>query len=341
METYLYRLKFKGPVHFGASGIGLENSLTRLTSDAIFSALINAFSLVEDVNPLIEELKSSNIPFILSSLFPFGPDYHTASTLYTFPQPLITPVVSDPGVLKQIGKDLRRFKYLQLKDVVSWLSGDPLSQEHLESIIGRSKKIKDHLDTDIKESWYRSDLRPRVAVDRTSQNSSLWFCGTIHFHPEAGLYGLINIADEIWKKRLEDAFYLLGDLGIGGERTYGMGMFEFSGFESIPKEWEDLLKKELHYSMLLSCYFPSEEELNNFMEIFQAWDFFETRGYIVSGLTAKTLKRKRIRMVSEGSVLNRKVRGAIQDVTPDNAIRLDHRVYRSGLAFLLPQGGDI
>jgi CRISPR-associated protein Csm4 len=340
MKTYLYRLKFKSPVHFGASGIGLENSLYRLTSDSIFSALLNSFSLIGDVDAVIEALKSSNSPFVVSSLFPFGPD-DTPDILYAFPQPLTTPVVCEPDILKERGKELKRIRYLQLEDVIAWLSEEPLSQEQVEALVTRGKKIANHLDTETGESWYTTELRPRVALDRVSQNSSLWFCGAVHFHPEAGLYGLIKISDETWKKKLEDAFYLLGELGLGGERTYGMGMFEFSGFESIPKEWESCLIKKLPYSMLLSCYYPSKDEIDHFSENFEAWDFFETRGYIVSGLTAKTLKRKRIRMVLEGSVLKRKVRGSIQDVTPDNAIGLNHRVYRSGLAFQLPEGGNI
>jgi CRISPR-associated protein Csm4 len=53
------------------------------------------------------------------------------------------------------------------------------------------------------------------------------------------------------------------------------------------------------------------------------------------------LKRKRVRMIKEGSVLKIPLKGTIVDVTPDNPdqLGLKHKIYRSGLAFLAPQGG--
>jgi len=90
--------------------------------------------------------------------------------------------------------------------------------------------------------------------------------------------------------------------------------------------------------MLLSSYYPNSKEKPHIRDIFAAWNFFENRGYIVSGRNTTTFKRKRLRMFSEGSVVHQPVRGMLVDVTPDDAqaLGLFHRVYRSGLAFLFP-----
>ncbi|MEW6380264.1 MAG: type III-A CRISPR-associated RAMP protein Csm4 [bacterium] len=343
MSIYLYRLTFHGPVHFGKTGIGLENTEDRLSSDSLSSAIINAFSVLGEADQVVKALCTDKPPFILSSLFPFGPIGEAKELYYALPRPLCEPHITDNRILKNMGKDIKRVRYLQPQDFGRWIEDKPLTEDELRKIIERSQKLAKPCDEGNKNGWWIQDLRPRAALDRMSQNSALWLCGALYFADQAGLYGLVNFHDENWKPRLSTAFRVLGDMGLGGERTYGMGSFCFSEFESPGPEWQSLLcsKENSSKKVLLSLYHPLKKELSDLDQQLEAWDLVERKGYIVSGRDATTLKRQRVWMFTEGSVAKGPLKGLMVDVTPDNAVSLGlvHRVYRSGLAFLLPSGG--
>lgn len=341
MKTYIYRLRFKGPVHFGTIGIGLENTLERLSSDSLTSALVNAFSVLGGAEEAIMAMAGNRPSFWLSSLFPFGPLENDSGTAYALPRPLSLPSVEDLGILRDLGKDLKRIKYLVPGDFAAWVREAPLSSEEVRAIVSRSQKLARPWNSQTETGWWAVELRPRVALDRSNQNSSIWHCGALHFQNSAGLFGLVHVVDDTWTNGLSSAFKLLGDLGIGGERTYGMGCFDFSGFVPLDNVWTPVLKVDGKKYVLLSNFFPADDERHLLKDSLVAWDFLETRGYVVSGRMASTLKRKRLRMIAEGSVLNQPLRGKMVDITPDHseALGLTHPVYRSGLAFILPEGG--
>lgn len=326
MGTYLYHLEFNAPVHFGATGIGLENSRHALTSDALTSALLNAFNVLGMADDAVQGLMREKPSFVLSSLFPYGPK-QKESRVHIVPRPLCRPC-SDNEVLRRIGKEIKKINYIDIRDLSAWLGDKLLGEEDIIAIKERGGSF--HGD------WYETELRPRVALDRNSNNSSIWHCGVVHFRDGAGLYGLAHISDTAWKKKLEAGFNLLGELGLGGERTYGMGTFRFLGFEPAPPAWIEGVNHGKY--VLLSSYYPTTEERERIGETFAAWGFHEIRGYIVSGRNATTIKRKHVRMLSAGSIATHPVIGRLADVTPDGAgmLGLTHKVYRSGLAFLFP-----
>jgi len=346
MSTYLYRLNFVGPLHLGLHGIGLEAVEERLGSDSLTSALINGFAVLEGsrgANELVEALLKSPPAFVLSSLFPFGPAPENKSVpLEAVPRPLINPLLAKKDAVKEYGKDLKRLKYLRVDDLRSWIS--EVEEVDIEKLIQRSKTLT--------QEWWREELRPRVAIDRTTSNSSVWNQAAIRFLREekdsdgkvvakAGLYGLIRFNDERWEGRVASAFRLLGEMGLGGERTYGLGLFQFDGFEPLLGAWRSFNSCPSKFHVLFSTYYPSEIERESLRESLEAWEAKERRGYIVSGRNTTTIKRKRVRMILEGSVTRKVLQGKMVDVTPDHASELgiSHRVYRSGLAFLVPGGG--
>jgi CRISPR-associated protein Csm4 len=342
MSTYLYWLSFNAPVHFGSTGIGLEVTESRLASDSLTSALINAFAVLGTADSAISALQGETPAFTLSSLFPFGPMVQAGrtETAYALPRPLSPPKVESTEVRSRFGKDLKRVQYLTPDDFLRWINDAALTATELESIVERGKQLACRWDPVTQVGWWATELRPRVALDRGSQNSNLWSCGALRFHEDAGLYGLVEINDLAWKNDLETAFGLLGELGVGGERTYGMGTFAFSGLKPLEEVWRTLPPAKPHRAVLLSRYFPTQNELANISDWFEAWDWVESRGYVVSGRTTTTLKRQRVRLIIEGSVTRQPVQGRMVEVTPPHAatLGLPHRVYRSGLAFVFPKG---
>jgi len=329
-------------------GIGLEAVEDHLSSDSLTSALINAASILygpEGASRMVDALGAETPAFVLSSLFPYGPD--PADSKKTT-EALVKPLIDPPMEKDSIGlrKEFKRLRYLHPEDFLLWLQGNPLDARRMEDLLKRSSKLTNE--------WWKKDLRPRVALDRESQGSSIWNQGALFFAREekdesgglkkvgAGLYGLVRFADLSWKKILEETFRLLGDTGLGGERTYGLGFFEFGGFEPLSPVWEKILALPPDRVTLLSVYYPRDDERKSLGDFFEAWEIRERRGYIVSGRDAKTIKRKRIRMIAEGSVCRKSLRGALADVTPENPedFGLGHKIFRSGLAFHVPLGGN-
>ncbi|MEJ5347617.1 MAG: type III-A CRISPR-associated RAMP protein Csm4 [Desulfosoma sp.] len=341
MKTYLYHLEFPGGAHFGRQGIGLEETRESFSSDSLFSALINAFSLVGEADEVLAALGSETPPFHLSSLFPYGPDKSDKNSkrLYALPRPMTMPRVQDNSVLRSAGKDLKKIRYLVPEDVVRWLDDRPLTEDDIHAMRTRAARLARPWNEETKEGWHAVFLRPRVALDRNSQNSAIWWCGEIHFSRKAGLFGLVRFQDEAWKPRLEAAFRLLSDMGLGGERTYGLGMFRFDGFTPVEDVWSlNLPEADPRRHVLLSRYVPTKDELGRLPQVLSAWDMEESRGYVVSGRSATTVKRKRVRFLIEGSVAREPLSGRLVDVTPEQglALGLTHRVYRSGLGFWFP-----
>ena len=345
MKTCIYRLCFKGPIHFGFEGIGLEVVEDHLPSDSLTSAIVNAISILEcpeGASKAVNALRSEAPPFRLSSLFPYGPDpLEKAKTEEAVVKPMVNPPV-EKAVLLEKNKDLKRIRYLRPDDFSLWIGNRTLGEAEVGDLIKRSE--------DLTANWWKVDLRPRVALDRESQNSSLWSQAGIWFAKEqtdakgvitsakAGLYGLVQFFDESWKHSLTHAFKVLGDTGLGGERTYGMGLFDFGGFEDLPQRWQNMIQGNSDRHVFMSLYYPAEAERKVLRDALEAWESIERRGFIVSSRNATSLKRKHLRMLTEGSVARTVLGGSMADVTPDNFedLGLNHRVYRSGLAFLIP-----
>lgn len=341
METYLYHLEFPSGVHFGRHGIGLEETEETLPSDSLASALINAFAVMGEASEVLEALRGPNPCFVLSSLFPYGPEGPEGGgrRLYAVPRPLTSPKVKSVAELQKSGKDLKKIRYLEPRDALRWLDDAPFSADELEAVMGRARRLARPYDAEFFEGWTAVSVRPRVALDRISQNSAVWWCSVVHFRERAGLYGLVRVTDNTWRDRLEAAFRLLGDLGLGGERTYGLGSFRFHGLIPLAEAWPEIktMKKACRY-LLLSRYAPAAQELGGLGAALQAWDLEESRGFVVSGRSTTTLKRKRLWFLSEGSVATHPLPGRLVDVTPEHgpALGLPHRVYRSGLGFWFP-----
>ncbi len=340
MRTYLYHLEFPSGVHFGRHGIGLEETKETLPSDSLASALINAFAVMGEASEVLEALRGPNPCFVLSSLFPYGPEGPGGGRrLYAVPRPLTSPEVKSATDLQKSGKDLKKIRYLEPRDALRWLEAEPFDAEEIEAVMGRARRLARPWDGESLEGWMAVSLRPRVALDRTSQNSAIWWCSVVHFRDGAGLYGLVRVPDDTWRDRLEAAFRLLGDLGLGGERTYGLGSFRFHGLIPLAEAWPEIktMKKASRY-LLLSRYAPAAQELGGLGAALQAWDLEESRGFVVSGRSTTTLKRKRLWFLTEGSVATQPLPGRLVDVTPEHgpALGLPHPVFRSGLGFWFP-----
>jgi CRISPR-associated protein Csm4 len=117
MNIYKYELDFLGPTHFGETGIELENVCERVSSDTLFSALLNAMNVVHGegkASELIEEFLKDP-PFLISSLFLYG-----GETFY-LPRPLFDDHLGDE-LKKSYGKELKKTLWLSNELFLSGLA---------------------------------------------------------------------------------------------------------------------------------------------------------------------------------------------------------------------------
>ena len=333
MGTYtVYRLKFKTQLHLGrATGaaqtgsLGLEKTETYISADTLFSALCQTWatfydtaSLTDFLNPYTAE--NGSLPFTLTSAFPFAHD------LYLFPKPLI---------FKSTSKKSKRVQFVSRSLFENIITGNlPTFDEKDEKNVITGEKVwvnseeKKQLKKamDEKLNVWETTTRPRVSIDRQTEESSIWHVETVQFNTDCGLWFAANFDSDETKQKIETLLRVLGDNGIGGERNAGYGLFEFDEVALEIPTAEDSTQ-----FVTLSPICPkSSEQLEHLLKGDIAYNLNPLTGWVGSHGTYK--RRKQINMFTEGSVLNASDEsiGRLVDLKPDN---WTHPVYRYGYAW--------
>jgi len=325
MDTFLFKLKFNGSTHFGETGIDLENVSERINSDTLFSALINAYKEMDGLDNVSKfiALFKNNPPFIISSLYLYTRNH------FFLPKPLYDNHIGS-NLRREFGKELKKLKWLNIDGFIKWQRSE-INAKDIEEMIEIQNIYKEAFITDI---------RPRVTIDRNTEQSTLYHSGYLYFKEEAGLYGFVSFNDNSYIGLFKELLQFLGTLGLGGERTYGCGTFEVIYFEKVSDSFMKILYENQNFYILLSLYHPSKAEISFLKDNALSYDFIRKRGWITSGRYSLPFKRKSLGFFTEGSVFKDRPIGALVDVTPDNLIHvLPHKIYRYGLAFTAPLGG--
>jgi len=327
MDIYYYKLQFRGPTHFGLTGIDLENLTERVDSDTFFSALMNAAHVAYGssfVSDYIEQF-THRPSFLVSSLFIYN------GATFFLPRPLAD--INVPWDLKRIlGKKLKKIKWIDLESFQKWTTGTTITKEDIDNMHEMQEKYK---------NTFMTDIRPRVSLDRETLSSNIYHCGYLYYRENSGLYGFVAFRDEPEIERFKNFLAILGGIGLGGEKTYGCGTFNISVIERLTIPMKTIMESKTDTYTLLSLYHPSDTEINSLDQNLIAYDLMRKRGWITSGRYALTLKRKSVGFIGEGSVFKIPVGGRIVDVTPDNIPPdiLEHKAYRYGHAFTAPFAG--
>jgi CRISPR-associated protein Csm4 len=179
------------------------------------------------------------------------------------------------------------------------------------------------------------DTAARVTVDRATNRSQVYAAGQVRFARGCGLFFLIEYGDPAWRPRIEAALRALGDSGVGGERSSGHGQFrlEVAGAFALAEPPPD----QANAFATLALYWPLEQEVRDGVLDGASYGLMNRRGWIGSP-DGMNLRRRGVRMLSEGSVLPRRPVGALADVRPLDpapAANVPHDVWRYGMAFPL------
>ncbi len=197
---------------------------------------------------------------------------------------------------------------------------------------------------------FRVALRAAAAVDRISGSlADPHRTACLEFTAEAGLWAAAVFAGEAardrWIEPVRAAFRLLGDSGLGGERSRGWGRFEIVGAsegsfpEMIVRRPPEAAQdpevepppSETAYWML-SLFSPAPEDRVDWQR--GCYTLVTRAGRVESAAGWGELKRP-LRMVAEGSVLLASAPpvGLARDVAPEG---FPHPVLRAGHAVSIP-----
>jgi CRISPR/Cas system CSM-associated protein Csm4 (group 5 of RAMP superfamily) len=183
-----------------------------------------------------------------------------------------------------------------------------------------------------KSAPFSVSLRYGAAVDRLTGQTEPHRTACLEFAPDAGWWGLAEIAGDVWESRVKSAFRLLADSGLGGERSRGWGRTAQPEFADAAGLFGD---GHAGAWWLLSLYSPHSEDAVDWAR----GDYATvTRGGWTDS-PAGSAKKKQVRMIEEGSVLMASsLRGRAVDVAPEG---FAHPTWRSGFALAVPVPAEV
>ncbi|HSU31097.1 MAG TPA: hypothetical protein VLJ11_07665 [Bryobacteraceae bacterium] len=352
-QAVLIRLRPRGPWRYGPSDGGHDRVDALYRSDRLYSALTLAMQQLGFLDEWLQSTAQASAPAVVfSSLFPYqGDTLFVPPPATLWPPPLGLVTTPSPVFLTKIRWNAARFVPLNL--VESILAGQRiLADQWIPDAESGCLLRRDRPSS----SPYRVITRSRAAVDRLSGSSvHVDASACVEWEAGSGLWTAARFADEAayatWNSRLQAAFRLLADTGFGARRTSGWGQTAEPEFQT--GSWPALLFPKLaaasstisaraagessgdqpSFYWLLSLYSPSSSDAVDWRE--GSYEASVRGGIVESASAGSGAEKKRVRMITEGSVLSARQEplGAAVDVAPDG---FAHPVYRSGLALSLP-----
>lgn len=324
------RLHFTSPLHIAARGVGFERVSWIVHSDTLYSAILTVWSHINrDEAQAIASAESP--PFLLSSAFPF----HDAHEFY--PKPLAPVKVQ---VEPQDGKHFAKVQYIAaplFKQIIAgqaprfspeatlqsgrfWTHAIPepaSDQAQQQTAANRSAPIIHEIEV------------PRVVIDRVTNQGMLYHVSELHFAEKAGLYFWLKCEDQERQARLLQVLRLLGDEGLGLDRTSGKGLFKVEAVAGAPPGLTNASR-----FLTLSLYHPPKHEVDAGL-LHQCGYELMRRGGFIFGMS---YRRQSLNLFAEGSVFTGNPAATYGDknevLAPGfaaSAVR--HPVYRYGYAF--------
>lgn len=350
-----YHLTFRGGLHVGQGAENLNATRVTVPSDTLYAALVDQHRhLGDDPEGFVAPFREGHAPFRLTSAFPF------AGQVRFYPMPADLAAVFSLETLARAGaqKRLRRLRFLSegllnrllqgqrldaylpsedgkgpgrtLQRGALWLTAEEV--DRLPEAAGPSGEGKG-APRPLTHLW-KAQTVPRVTLNRLSSASTYFQVERVRFAPGCGLW--FGVQGEM--EALEPLLTALGESGLGGERSAGYGAFTFE--RSAPLSLPEPAEGRLY---LLSRYLPAEAEIPGALED-AAYRLESVAGWLRSP-DRPALRRRRLWMLAEGSLVRPPVSGALEDVRP--VLRKDrktpllpHPVWRFGLALgvRLPTG---
>jgi len=324
----LVRLRPLTPWRIGSDSGAREQASAVYPSDTLFSALCGAFQqfgwLEEWLGATVRDVEEPAVR--LTSAFPFQ------KGLLYLPPP--------SGFWPPQGESRIRWKGAQLlpASVLAGLLRGEMPGEEEWTVDGQSACLVPARQRGA-AGPFRFLRRSHAAVDRlTGGNAEPYYVACTQFAPEAGLWCAAEFSSHtayaVWAPKLQAAFRLLADAGLGGLRSRGFGRSRTPLFQAgtlaelLFGAGSQVTADNPDAWWLLSLFSPAGDDAVHWER--GSYDLVTRTGRASDG----RLKRS-TRMVREGGVLiaDRRLRGAALDAAPPNS---PHPLWRAGFAVALP-----
>lgn len=316
MDVALFKLSFPSGIHVSSGGFGHESSDMIIRSDTLMSAIASVAAKM--YSPEIARKILDTV--IISSAFPF------CDEILFFPKPL-------NGVGRSETKNYKSYKKVKFidKDILEQFPEKDLLKGECIFDMFCSEKLR---ATKNYKKFIEQREIPRVTIDRHTQQSMIFNFSEVHFAENAGLFFMAQFADKQIEQQFRSAVRLLGDEGIGADRTIGKGWF------TVQETTITLNDKESNNVLLLSLYSPTKDELNDIdlESETTGYELIQSGGWSSIG-DSRYLRRKSVRMFTEGSVLRfktNKPKGNNPIVLDKNEHSLPYDIIRFGKVFTIP-----
>ena len=286
MKYKICKLNFRFRARFGSTGYGLENTEEFLTSERLFNAFfieyINLFG-VEEAYKLKEDKNfkiTSGMPFIGEEIFFIKPKTRISNLDDTF--------------YDEYRKKIKGLKYLSKQNFEKIINGNYLTTKDYETEFKNNKEISTKIFTDISQ---------KVKIGY-GENNTPFRVREIYFDKEAGFYFLYSISEK-FEENFKKALNSLGFTGIGSDLSTGAGAF-------TPHYGEiNIQTPENGIYMLLSSYYPNNEEIENLEINSISYSFRKKAGWILN----TDYTKKRTYVMEEGSILKNNPEGTIVNIS--------------------------
>jgi len=305
------------PIHIGTGREDYDTSAGELHSDTLSAALV-AMGVQTGILDNVETFMSS---FRISSAFPFWRD------TYFLPKPLgRLNVVIDNLQEHEYRKRLKKVKYVEASLWQQLANGKTL---HIgsEQVSGQFLMSEGVDLGEISKSY----VSERVAVSRSGETDASPFFFDWHYYDNnAGLYCLLD-ADDTLMDCIVKLFEVLGENGIGTDKSVGGGKFDV---EQSYLEITDA--PDANATMLLSLYIPTEQEFEFLFDGTPRYTLLQRGGFMAGSSVEKLkhLRKKTIYAFGVGSTFQttKNSSGKVADLAPEWNDPEMHPVYRSGKA---------
>jgi len=328
--TESFKLHFKGPLHIGSGNEEMDKTSIMYHSDALKSAIYSIGI------SLFEEWKEASFFFNavkLSSCFPY------INNDFFLPRPFINFKFNFSKTSEdKSAKKAKKIEFISGALLQKWFTDNLDSPKVNEEFISNDGAFLFFKNTPVE--IFRSEIQQRVAVPRegNSGDAKPFYLDRIFFAPDAGLYFLAQFDNEVIRSQFIKALSILGDNGIGTDRTVGNGLFTFD-YDSDIGSFELPGTGALNKKVNLGLYLPIEEEINTINLEDSAWQLKKRGGYIAGSTHEKflSLRKKSIYFFSAGSAFKtvKQLNGRVVDLKPEFNDTDLHSIWRDGQPIFL------
>ena len=332
MAIEAIKLNFTTPLHLGRGREDLDRSELIYHSDSLKSAIyatgLPQFSEWSDADTFFNGVR-------ISSCFPFSGDE------FFYPKPQIRKLFR----FLSTNDDLAPKKSKRIEFISSSVFAKFIDLKITEIMVDECCLTPDHAFlcdkvSTAKNVLYQTDVQQRVAVPKEgiNEDSRPFYIDRIYFNKDCGLFFLAEFANAELRTQFLQTLSILGESGIGTDRTVGNGFFTFDIDKDIIPGISFGIESNSHMKLALGLYLPTEEEMSNINLDESHWNLVKRGGYMAAGQeeNLRHLRRKEVYMFAEGSVFRsgQNLKGRFIDLKPEWNPPL-HPSWRCGMPLMI------